>query len=291
MLMTRAAGSPHVYMNVIRFSFLNRMIFVAWIVLPGLHAGIFLLSGLIPKVIKLTIGNINLPRVYIKNAGFFTVRAIKVCRMPRIISGYREEVRKKIVEAAYSLFLQKGYHGTTMEEIANHLGVTKPAIYQYFPGKEDLYAAVAEHGREELAAILERSFDNRDLRTGSEVLFDTLARYTPQFNSMYSEMMLLAAHNERIRSLLRQDRIEDIRVVERFIARQQGTGLISGHLNSRVLAIACDALVNGLLIDIMAGLDKEEAKKIWIAAVTQLTHMDEKEKQAFRKNGTVPVPE
>ena len=38
----------------------------------------------------------------------------------------------------------------------------------------------------------------------------------------------------------------------------------------------------------MAGLDKEEAKKIWIATVTQLTHMDEKEKKAFRKNETVP---
>lgn len=210
--------------------------------------------------------------------------------MPRILPGYREEVRKKIVKAAYSLFLQKGYHKTTMEEIASLLGVTKPAIYQYFPGKEDLYAAVAEHGREELAAILERSFNNRDLRAGSEIMFDTLARYTPQFNSMYSEMMLLAAHNERIRDLLRQDRIEDIRIVEQFIARQQGTGLISGKLDSRVLAIACDALVNGLLIDIMAGLDKEEAKKIWIAAVTQLTTMDEKEKRTFRENGNDLVP-
>jgi AcrR family transcriptional regulator len=209
--------------------------------------------------------------------------------MPRILTGYREEVRKKIVEAAYSLFLQKGYHRTTMEEIASLLGVTKPAIYQYFPGKEDLYAAVAEHGREELAAILERSFNNRDLRAGSEIMFDTLARYTPQFNSMYSEMMLLAAHNERIRDLLRQDRIEDIRIVEQFIARQQDKGLISGKLDSRVLAIACDALVNGLLIDIMAGLDKEEAKKIWIAAVTQLTSMDEKEKRTFRKNGNVSL--
>lgn len=209
--------------------------------------------------------------------------------MTRILPGYREEVRKKIVEAAYSLFLEKGYHRTTMEEIANLLGVTKPAIYQYFPGKEDLYAAVAEHGREELAAILERSFNNRDLRAGSEVMFDTLARYTPQFNSMYSEMMLLAAHNERIRDLLREDRIEDIRIVERFIARQQEIGLISGHLNSRVLAIACDALVNGLLIDIMAGLDKEEAKEIWIAAVTQLTKMNKQEKKAFRGNGTRSV--
>jgi AcrR family transcriptional regulator len=210
--------------------------------------------------------------------------------MPRILSGYREEVRKKIVTSAYNLFLLNGYHGTTMSAIAEILGVSKTAIYQYFPGKEELYAAVAEHGREELAAILERSFDNRDLREGSEILFDTLTRYTPQFNSMYSEMMLLAAHNERIRDLLREDRIEDIRVVERFIARQQGTGLVSGHLNSRVLAITCDALVNGLLIDIMAGLDKKEAKEIWIAAVTQLTRMDDKEKKAFRENGTRPVP-
>jgi AcrR family transcriptional regulator len=194
--------------------------------------------------------------------------------VPRIIKEYKVEVRKKIVEAAYSLFLNKGYHGTTMSAIADVLGVTKTALYQYFPGKEELYAAVAEHGREELAEILERSFNKRDLRTGSEVLFDTLARYTPQFNGIYSEMMLLAAHNEQIRTLLRQDRIEDINIVERFIVRQQENGLVSGQLNARELAITCDALINGLLIDIMAGMDKEEAKKIWIAAVTQLIRTD-----------------
>jgi AcrR family transcriptional regulator len=92
---------------------------------------------------------------------------------------YKDEVRKKIVEAAYSLFLDKGYHATTMSSIAESLGVSKPAIYQYFPGKEELYAAVAEHGREELASILERSFNNRDLRSGSEVLLYPYPVYTP----------------------------------------------------------------------------------------------------------------
>ena len=198
--------------------------------------------------------------------------------MPRIIQEYKDEVRKKIVEAAYSLFLDKGYHATTMSSIAESLGVTKPAIYQYFPGKEELYAAVAEHGREELASILERSFNNRDLRSGSEVLFDTLTQYTPQFNSMYSEMMLLAVHNERIRELLRKDRIEDIRLVEQFVVRQQAKGLISGQLNPRILSIASDALINGLLVDIMAGMDKEVAKEVWIAAVTQLLRTDDQEK-------------
>ena len=198
--------------------------------------------------------------------------------MPRIMQEYKDEVRKKIVEAAYSLFLDKGYHATTMSSIAESLGVTKPAIYQYFPGKEELYAAVAEHGREELASILERSFNNRDLRSGSEVLFDTLTQYTPRFNSMYSEMMLLAVHNERIRELLRKDRIEDIRLVEQFVVRQQEKGLISGQLNPRILSIASDALINGLLVDIMAGMDKEVAKEVWIAAVTRLLRTDEQEK-------------
>jgi hypothetical protein len=122
--------------------------------------------------------------------------------------------------------------------------------------------------------ILERTFNKRDLRSGSEVLFDTLAGYTPRFNDIYSEMMLLAAHNEQIRTLLRQDRIEDINLVESFITRQQERGLVSVQLNPRELAITCDALINGLLIDIMAGMDKEEAKKIWIAAVSRLIRTD-----------------
>jgi len=194
--------------------------------------------------------------------------------MPRILQGYREEVRKKIVEAAHSLFLSKGYHGTTMGEIAKRLGVTKPALYQYFPGKEDLYAAVAEYGREKLADILERSFEKGDLQNGSAMLFESLVHYVPQFNGMYSELMLLAAHNDRIRELLVRDRMDDLRVIERFITRQQKKGLISDNLNPRNLAITCDALINGLLMDIMMGMDKEEAKDIWMNAVMRLVQTD-----------------
>jgi AcrR family transcriptional regulator len=194
--------------------------------------------------------------------------------MPRIFTEYREEVGKKIVEAAYCQFLTKGYHGTTMSDIAKSLGVTKTALYQYFSGKEDLYAAVAEHSSEELAAILEKSFNKRDIRSGSEVLFDKLLHYAPQFNSMYSEMALLALHNERIRTLLQQDMTVHIQVVEKFISQQQKSGLIPDQLDPHVLAITCNALINGLFMNIMAGMDKEEAKSIWISTVTLLLRTD-----------------
>src|SRR5512133_1506997 len=125
--------------------------------------------------------------------------------MPRIIPGYKDEVRKKIIEAAYNLFLSRGYAGTTMDGIAGALGVTKPALYQYFPGKEELYAAVAEHARQELTGILERSYHNRDIREGSEVLFDALSLYAPHFHAMYSEMMLISIHNERMHLIIEED--------------------------------------------------------------------------------------
>jgi AcrR family transcriptional regulator len=191
--------------------------------------------------------------------------------MPRIISGYKEEVRKKIIDAAYNLFLTKGYHKTTMDEIAGVLGVTKPALYQYFPGKEDLYAAVAERGRQELKGILEHSYQNRDIRGGSAALFDAVSRYAPHFQGMYSEMMLIAPHNERIRLILEEDLREDVRVVERFISRQQETDLVSSRSDPHVLAVAFHAMMNGLLVDIIAGMDKEEAKRIWITTVEALT--------------------
>jgi AcrR family transcriptional regulator len=190
--------------------------------------------------------------------------------MPRIIPGYKDEVRKKIVTTAYHLFLTRGYNGTTMEGIASSLGVTKPALYQYFPGKEDLYAAVAEHARQELKGILERSYQDRDIRRGSEALFDSLSRFAPHFHSIYSEMMLMAAHNERIRQILEEDLREDIRVIERFIARQQETGFVASRPDARMLAMASHALINGLFLDIAAGMDPGEARKIWIATVEAL---------------------
>ncbi|MDD1685336.1 MAG: TetR/AcrR family transcriptional regulator [Methanoregula sp.] len=183
---------------------------------------------------------------------------------------YKEEVRKKIIETAYHLFLTKGYRGTTMDAIAGALGVTKPALYQYFPGKEDLFAAVAERGRQELVGILERSYQNRDIRGGSEALFDALSLYAPQFYGMFSEMILMAPYNDRIRQILEEDLRGDVRVIERFITSQQETGFVSFQHNAHMLAVACHAMINGLLFDIAVGMDKGEAKKIWIATVEAL---------------------
>lgn len=55
--------------------------------------------------------------------------------------------RDQIVESASEVFVRLGYQGTSLEDIAAHLGVTRPLIYHYFRDKDALYLEVLTRAR------------------------------------------------------------------------------------------------------------------------------------------------
>ena len=57
--------------------------------------------------------------------------------------------RERIIRKAITIFSEKGYDATSMREIAKASGVTKPVIYYYFDGKEDLCHHLISSGLEE----------------------------------------------------------------------------------------------------------------------------------------------
>ena len=63
------------------------------------------------------------------------------------------EVDRAILAAAHRLFMALGYRAVSTRQIAEAAGVTQPALYYHFAGKQDLYAAVL---REELAQLSAR---------------------------------------------------------------------------------------------------------------------------------------
>lgn len=70
------------------------------------------------------------------------------------------ERRAQIERCAAELFAQHGYADTTMEAIATAAGVTKPMLYRHFESKRELFAALIERRRDELAAApLDRYLD------------------------------------------------------------------------------------------------------------------------------------
>jgi AcrR family transcriptional regulator len=54
------------------------------------------------------------------------------------------ERRAAILDASVQRFAEKGFRGTTTRELAAALGVSEPVLYQHFPTKKDLYAAIIE---------------------------------------------------------------------------------------------------------------------------------------------------
>jgi AcrR family transcriptional regulator len=64
----------------------------------------------------------------------------------------RDTVRRAILNAARTLFLSEGYANVSMRKIAEQIEYSPGAIYSYFPGKEDIFFALAEEGLQFLRA-------------------------------------------------------------------------------------------------------------------------------------------
>ena len=57
----------------------------------------------------------------------------------------------QLLQAAQDVFVAQGFHAAAMDDIADRAGVSKPVLYQHFPGKRDLYLALLEEHVGQLA--------------------------------------------------------------------------------------------------------------------------------------------
>ncbi|CAM3478896.1 TetR/AcrR family transcriptional regulator [Nocardioides dubius] len=56
----------------------------------------------------------------------------------------RKARRAQLLESALEVFVAQGYHSAAMDDIAERAGVSKPVLYQHFPGKLELYVALLD---------------------------------------------------------------------------------------------------------------------------------------------------
>jgi len=66
----------------------------------------------------------------------------------------RQRRRVEILHAALRAFRERGYHGTTLDDMAEQLGIRKTALYHYFPDKEAILYACHRESLAELSRIL-----------------------------------------------------------------------------------------------------------------------------------------
>ena len=77
--------------------------------------------------------------------------------------------REQLLDVALEVFAGQGFHGTSMNDIAEAAGVTKPVLYQHFDSKRDLYLALLEEvGNQLIGAIAKATGEAPDGKAQTE---------------------------------------------------------------------------------------------------------------------------
>jgi AcrR family transcriptional regulator len=140
--------------------------------------------------------------------------------------------RLQLLGAARDVFVAQGYHAAAMDEIAERAGVSKPVLYQHFPGKLELYLALLDESVEELGRImsdaLSSTTDNRQRVPATfKAFYDFVAGTGEAFRLVFeSDLSNEPAVREKLDGVMR----ECANMVSQFIRADAGVSDAEAHL-------------------------------------------------------------
>ncbi len=181
--------------------------------------------------------------------------------MPKVTSEYKELVRTRILESAHRVFSEKGYRESTMDEIAEGVGLSKPALYRYYQSKEELFREIFRLFNQATAKALRESFKGG--RLDGETFFALIDKWgwTPNlFLSAASE----APRNPKLRKILAEGYKTGVDLVGTFIEELKNRGILKKEANPRLTAMGAIAIHDGLLIWEVAGMNRQETRKAFV---------------------------
>ncbi len=119
-----------------------------------------------------------------------------------------DERRACIIQAALACFARKGYHLTTMDDIAQESGLSKGSLYWYFKSKKELFRAIVEAYFRQMETaiqpILEGALSpSEKLRTMAKVMLDSATKAQPPAGVMV-DLWSQARYEEDLHQLLCQ---------------------------------------------------------------------------------------
>jgi AcrR family transcriptional regulator len=114
----------------------------------------------------------------------------------------RDEKREAVLRTAVQLFLEQGYHGTTLNDVAERLNITKPALYNYFRGKDEILYECWAIGHERVDDCIDEI--NSGGGTGLAKLRKLIVRYAEVMTTDYGKSLVrfdvrdLTEHNRKL---------------------------------------------------------------------------------------------
>jgi AcrR family transcriptional regulator len=122
----------------------------------------------------------------------------------------RNARRAQLLESALEVFVAQGYHAAAMDDIAERAGVSKPVLYQHFPGKLELYLALLDQSCDTIVeacrtALLATDDNKQRVAATMDVFYDYVASARGAFRLVFeSDLTNEPAVRDRVDRVTRE---------------------------------------------------------------------------------------
>lgn len=179
--------------------------------------------------------------------------------MPKVVPEYKEIAKNKIINGAYIIFNSKGYHNSTMDDIAQVVGVSKASLYTYFKSKEEILQTAA---KESLTESFIKYFENDNYDDPVEELYKDLVKFEDTLHLNF-EMVALSPNNEEVSRINIENYEKKLETLRRFVEKQQIKGKFREDIDALTLANLFNAIFTDTVMQLVIGIDKKKIRESW----------------------------
>ncbi len=167
--------------------------------------------------------------------------------MPKISDERKAERREQILEGARRCFAEHGYEGATVVKLEREIGLSRGAIFNYFPSKEDLFIELAVRDSARMSEVW--------INQGLDAVVREVVELDPAWLSVYLELFRRARTDPYFKTRF-EARHEDLAAVNRArIEEAQRGGELRDDLSAKEIGTFVNLVLNGLAL-LRAGGDE-----------------------------------
>jgi AcrR family transcriptional regulator len=187
--------------------------------------------------------------------------------MPKVVPEYKELARKKIIKAAYTLFEEKGYHSTSMDDIAKEVGVSKASLYSYFKSKEAILIVTVDQA---LTEPFLNIFKNQSSVDTLKDYYHTLAVFEGLLHLNFV-LTSLANDSADIKFKLIETYEIKLKLLTKFVSNQQKIGSLRSDIEPVEIAQFLMAVYSDIAQQFIMGVEEKKISKQFEGTLTLIS--------------------
>ncbi len=178
--------------------------------------------------------------------------------MPKVSEEHVQARREQILAGARRTFARHGYEGATVTRLEDEIGLSRGAIFNYYPDKWSLFLALAAQDQHQFMRVLEEQ--------GIDGLLRRLTEESPDWLAVYFELARRLRTNPELMQELRDRNPEASHRGDELLAKLHREGELRGDIELETIIAFVNIVANGLALAVSLGLEVD------VDAVLDLVH-------------------